>query len=381
MIGTITITCSGLFAATGYASAAKLGPKAYRQYFPQPHFDARSLTMKVQKYVFPMIAWLLVAIVLTAVPVSAQPLGLRTVEFFSPAVDRTMKYNILLPREYDSSTNRYPVLYLLHGLTQNYTVWGMANGAPFYAGLYDDLIVVMPDAGNSWYVNWTESEGGQTNNWESHIVEDVVNHVDWNFRTIARREGRALTGLSMGGYGAITMGLRNPDRFISIGSTSGALEHGRQAARRLRGEAPPRAPRDLTDAQRAEREARRRRANPFIGIEGFNSQVERTLQGREFVTAEDADAYDPFTLVERIESDALPHIYLDCGTEDRLISGARELAGILLERDIAFDYMQMPGRHDAAYWIQSIGRIMGVQYEVMQRALGQRPYGRPRPTN
>ena len=337
--------------------------------------------MRVQKYVFPMIAWLLVAIVLTAVPVSAQPLGLRTVEFFSPAVDRTMKYNILLPREYDSSTNRYPVLYLLHGLTQNYTVWGMANGAPFYAGLYDDLIVVMPDAGNSWYVNWNESEGGQTNNWESHIVEDVVNHVDWNFRTIARCEGRALTGLSMGGYGAITMGLRNPDRFISIGSTSGALEHGRQAARRLRGEAPPRVPRDLTDAQRAEREARRRRANPFIGIEGFNSQVERTLQGREFVTAEDADAYDPFTLVERIESGALPHIYLDCGTEDRLISGARELAGILLERDIAFDYMQMPGRHDAAYWIQSIGRIMGVQYEVMQRALGQRPYGRPRRTN
>ena len=144
---------------------------------------------------------------------NAQELDLQTVEFHSAAIDRTTKYNILLPREYHASTNRYPVLYLLHGLTQNYTAWGLSNGAPFYAGLYDDLIVVMPDAGNSWYTNWEESEDGQANNWADHIVKDVINHVDWKFRTIARREGRAITGLSMGGYGALTLGLRNPDLF------------------------------------------------------------------------------------------------------------------------------------------------------------------------
>ena len=151
----------------------------------------------------------------------------HTVEFYSPAVERTMKYNILLPRDYDLSSERYPVLYLLHGLTQNFTAWGLSNGSPYYAGLYDDLIVVMPDAGNSWYVNWAPNKDGRPNNWEDHIVHDVVNHVDWNFRTIARREGRAIAGLSMGGFGAITLGLRNPEMFISIGSTSGALEHAR----------------------------------------------------------------------------------------------------------------------------------------------------------
>ena len=109
--------------------------------------------------------------------------------------------------------------------------------------------------------------------------------------------------------------------------------------------------------------------------------MERTPEGTEFVTAEDADAYDPFTLIDQVPQEALPHIYLDCGTEDRLISGARELAGILMERDIPFDYMQMAGRHDADYWIQSIGRSIGVQYEVMQRALGQRPSGRRRASN
>jgi putative tributyrin esterase len=326
-------------------------------------------------------ALLTTLVAFTAAPVAAQPLALDTVEFFSPAVDRAMKYNIVLPRGYEESTQRYPVLYLLHGLTQNYTAWGLSNGTPFYAGLYDDLIVVMPDAGNSWYVNWTAEEDGQKNNWEDHIITDVINHVDWNFRTIAQREGRAITGLSMGGYGAITLGLRHPEMFISIGSTSGALEHARQIARRMRGEAPARQARQRTAAEQAEREARLRRPNPLIGIDGFSSQTERSPNGQEFPTAEDADAYDPFKIIATLDNEVLPHIYLDCGTEDRLIAGARELASILLERDVPFDYMQMGGAHNAAYWIQSVGRITAVQYEVMQRALGQRPSGRRRATS
>ena len=86
--------------------------------------------------------------------------------------------------------------------------------------------------------------------------------------------------------------------------------------------------------------------------------------------------YDPFKLIAHVPKEKMPHIYLDCGTEDRLIAGARALAAIMLEKNIPFDYMQMPGEHNSAYWIQSIGRIIGVQYEVMQRALGQRPVGR-----
>mgnify|MGYP002632399216 CR=1 FL=1 len=336
----------------------------------RPHTSARAVAVTAA-----LVATLVASF---AAPVTAQSLELETVEFFSPAVDRAMKYNIVLPRDYEQSTQRYPVLYLLHGLTQNYTAWGLSNGTPFYAGLYDDLIVVMPDAGNSWYVNWTAEAGGQKNNWEDHIITDVVNHVDWNYRTIARREGRAITGLSMGGYGAITLGLRHPEMFISIGSTSGALEHARQIARRMRGESPPRQAQPRTAAEEAERAAQLRRPNPLIGIDGFSSQTERSPDGQEFPTAEDADAYDPFMLLATLDNEVLPHIYLDCGTEDRLIAGARELASILMERNVPFDYMQMRGAHNATYWIQSIGRITAVQYEVMQRALGQRPSGRRR---
>ena len=299
----------------------------------------------------------------------------HTVEFYSPAVERTMKYNILLPEGYDASDERYPVLYLLHGLTSNYTAWSRM-GTAFYAGVAGNLIVVMPDAGNSWYVNWAENDEGQRNDWEDHIVKDVIGHVDGNYRTISQREGRAISGLSMGGFGGLTLGLRHPEIFVSIGSTSGALSYARSAAARARGETPPRAAPERTAEEQAAREARRARVNPSIGIEGFSSQAERTPPGRAFATAEDADAYDPFKLVLQVAQEDLPHIYLDSGTEDRLIGDARAFAQVLFENDVPFDFMQMPGGHNGDYWIQSLGHIVSIQYEVMRRALGERPVRR-----
>ncbi len=305
----------------------------------------------------PVRASLLTVLLLSlATTVLAQE-QVHTIEFYSPAVDRTMKYNIVLPPEYESSNERYPVLYLLHGLTQSYTAWGN-QGVPDYGEIFDDLIVVMPDGFNSWYINYAESAGGETNNWEDHIVQDVVGHVDGNYRTIARREGRAITGLSMGGYGGLTLGLRNPDMFVSIGSTSGAISYGRDEARRLREGRPPR-----TGGAIRPRAA---------------SQTERNPQGQQFLTAEDADAYDPFVLIHQVSPDQIPHIYLDSGTEDGLIAPAREFAMVLFENDIPFDFMQMPGGHNGTYWTQSVGHIMSIQYEVMRRALGERPSRQPR---
>src|SRR5439155_141624 len=153
-------------------------------------------------------------------------------EFQSDAVGRKMKYNIVLPANYEKGTERYPVLYLLHGLSGNYTNWA-GMGVPTYARNYD-LIVVMADGGNSWYVNWAKSEEGQKNNWEDCIAKDLVSHVDKNYRTIAKREGRAINGLSMGGFGGLTVGLRNPDLFCSIGSHSGAVAYAKQAGERMK---------------------------------------------------------------------------------------------------------------------------------------------------
>jgi putative tributyrin esterase len=291
---------------------------------------------------------------------------IQTGEFFSESVGRTTKYNIALPRGYDTSDRRYPVLYLLHGLSQNYQAWGR-QGVGFYAPFFD-MIIVMPDAGNSWYVNWATSEGEQKNNWEDHVVDDVIGHIDATYRTIARREGRAINGLSMGGYGGLMLGLRHPDLFVSIGSHSGALEYARANGEQLRrGGSSRERPRSPAD------EARRRQPNPEIAIGGFSSQIERTPLGEPFVTIEDTARYDPFTLVRRVPRDQLPHIYVDCGTDDGLIDAAKAFIQILLDDDIPFDFMQMPGGHNPGYWTQALGHSMSIQYEVMQRALGRRP--------
>ncbi len=283
----------------------------------------------------------------------------QTIEFDAPSVGRTLKYNIILPKDYEDSQQRFPTLYLLHGLTSNYTAWARMR-VPDYAANYD-LIVVMPDAGNSWYVNWAKSEEGQKNDWEHYMINDLIGHVDENFRTIPRREGRAINGLSMGGYGALMLGLRHPDLFCSIGSHSGALTYARSMRARVEGQA--------RDAGARGRREPSNREDPRIGVAGFSSQVDRTPKGVAFATVEECDGYDPFKLVLQVPKDQLPHIYIDCGTEDRLISGARALADVLRENTIPFTYAESPGAHRPPYWSREVGHSMAVQYAIIQRNL------------
>jgi putative tributyrin esterase len=293
-------------------------------------------------------------------PASAQPLPVKTVEFNSEAVGRKMKYNIVLPPCYLHTTDRYPVLYLLHGLTSNYTAWARM-GVPDYARAYD-LIVVMPDVGNSWYVNWAKSDEGQKNNWEDAIIKDLIGHVDATYHTVAKREGRAINGLSMGGYGGLMLGLKHPDMFCSVGSHSGAIAWAKQSADRLKAgtEAPKKTKTPATTV------------DPKIGIEGFSSQAERTPKGQMFADAERALANDPFQLVLAIPRDKLPHIYLDCGTEDFLIKSNVEFAKLLIEKQIPLTYAQSGGKHDAPYWTREVGHSMAVQYAILQRNLAKK---------
>ena len=293
----------------------------------------------------------------------AEPLPVKTVEFASEAVGRKMKYNIVLPARYEQTTDRYPVLYLLHGLTSNYTAWARM-GVPDYARAYD-LIVVMPDVGNSWYVNWAKSEEGQKNNWEDAIIKDLIGHVDSTYRTIAKREGRAINGLSMGGYGGLMLGLKHPDMFCSVGSHSGAIAWGKQAAERFKsGTDAPKKAKALSTA-----------VDPKIGIDGFSSQVERSPKGQLFADADNALANDPFQLVLSIPRDKLPHLYIDCGTEDTLIKSNLEFVKLLMEKQIPFTFAESGGGHNAPYWTREVGHSMAVQFAIMQRSLNKAAAG------
>jgi putative tributyrin esterase len=317
----------------------------------------------MKKTLFPLPAllalWLALptAVIARDVP-PKQDTSVKTVEFTGESVGRKLKYNIALPPKYDQSTDRYPVLYLLHGYTSNYTAWARL-GAGDYARAYD-LIVVMPDVGNSWYVNWAKSDEGQKNAWED-FIKDLIGHVDSTYRTIAKREGRAINGLSMGGYGGLMLGLRHPDMFCSIGSESGAIAFARQVGQRLKdGKGIPKPTRPLSTEP-----------DPKIGIEGFNSQVERSPKGTLFSSPEECAAYDPFQLVLQVPKDKLPHICIDCGTEDRLLADGQEFEKLLKENKIPFTYAQSPGQHKGPYWAREVGHAMAIQYVIIQRNLAE----------
>jgi putative tributyrin esterase len=167
----------------------------------------------------------------------------------------------------------------------------------------------------------------------------------------------------MGGFGGLTLGLRHPDLFCSIGSHSGALSIARGAGDRLRsGQAVAKRKNQPSDAP-----------NVQIQIEGFRSQAERTPKGKLFLKAEDADAADPFKLVLAVPKDKLPHIYLDCGTEDRLVAGSREFAKLLMEHNIPFVYAESPGGHTGQYWAREINTSVAVQYAILKRNLASKP--------
>ena len=290
--------------------------------------------------------------------IGLKPLVVTEVKFYSESLQRNMFMNVVLPRGYKKSDIRYPVLYLCHGLTSNYHEFEYV-GVPEYLNRFD-MIAVMVDVGNSWYVNWAKSEDNQHNNFADYICKDVIGYVDTHYRTIADRKGRAISGISMDGFGAMSLGLTHPELFCSIASHSGALEWAADQRKRMeRGEKPwviwEQVLKDTVTRYRD------------IDIPGYSTFAERTPKGQPFLKPEDADAVDPFKLVLQIPKDKLPHIYLDCGTEDPLITSTRKFMQLLLKNNIPFVYGQSGGIHEEDYWGRELSISMSVQYAVMLR--------------
>jgi S-formylglutathione hydrolase FrmB len=129
--------------------------------------------------------------------------------------------NVLLPDDYDeTSTRRYPVMYLLHGGLQDFRKWDLQDDIrTLTAGRR--IIVVMPDGGNAgWYSNPITSFAGPRN-WETFHIQQLIPWIDANFRTYAEYDGRAVSGFSMGGFGALKYAAKYYGHFASVSSHSG----------------------------------------------------------------------------------------------------------------------------------------------------------------
>lgn len=143
-------------------------------------------------------------------------------EISSATLARKWSYAVYLPSGYDTETLRYPVLYLLHGNGQTLFDWANSGhiqataDAMMAAGDIPPAIIVMPDAGTTWFVDRKEKM-------ESAVMHDLIPDVERTFRTLTTREGRFVGGLSMGGFGAMRFALKYPEMFGAAALLSPAI--------------------------------------------------------------------------------------------------------------------------------------------------------------
>lgn len=247
------------------------------------------------------------------------PHAVRDGRFQSAALGRSMPYRVLLPAAYETSSRRYPVLYLLHGLDGHATDW-VARTAIARHAAGREVIIVTPEGANSWYVNWHD---GARERWEDYLTDDLVREIDTRFRTDARREARYIAGLSMGGYGAIRIGLRHPHLYAMAASFSGAF----QAAR----------------------------LETYGWTEGLRDEFARAFGP---VDGPHRAAHDLHAIARTVSAAGLPSIYFDCGTSDPFLPANRALAAILHERKIPYEYREVPGAHNWPYWDRQIVELL-----------------------
>jgi putative tributyrin esterase len=250
----------------------------------------------------------------------------RTIPFESKLVGKTLPYNVVLPVDYDqpaSKNKRYPVVYLLHGLSGHYTDWLEKTKLVDYAAAYD-FIIVMPEGNDGWY---TDSASVLSNKYESYILQELIPDVEERFRASSEREGRAIAGLSMGGYGAIKFGLKHPDKFAFAASLSGAFGAASWTEQ------------DLKDP---------------------GSRRDSVLQTFGPANSGTRAVNDVLKLAREAKPEALPYLFVDCGTEDFLFSDNRQFVNLLLERKIQHEYRQLPGSHTWQFWDSQVQEVLRV---------------------
>jgi putative tributyrin esterase len=260
----------------------------------------------------------------SAAAASGGSLTVKNETFHSASLGREMHYRIYLPKAYAQSERRFPVLYLLHGIYGRFTDWDTQSHLRHYAQNLD-LIIVMPDAGDSWYVN---SASAPQNRFEDYIVKDVIQQVDGNYRTAAARESRAIAGVSMGGYGALNLSLKHPDLFVFAGSVSGAIN----------------APTDLGPRQPDFQ------ANllQVFGLAGSATRAEN----------------DIFVLLKHADVARLPYIYLACGESDPFFPLNQQFAAQLLDQHAHYEFHKAPGAHEWKFWDKAARNLLP---SVMQK--------------
>jgi len=252
----------------------------------------------------------------------------------SSLMQRELPFRVILPENYEASKANYPVLYLLHGLFGSCDNWLELTGIESY--LADkNFITILSEGGNNWY---SDSATIETDKFESSFINELIPAVEAAYGIGENRETRAIAGLSMGGFGALKFALKRPELFIFAGSMSGAFN-----ASQLTG---------------TEENADWQELFPSI-LEVFGNEHSPTRV--------ENDLYGIIRKIPAEKKSFVPFIYFDCGTQDGFLKVNRELAELLQEKELAFQFEEISGGHDWIYWDKQLRVILKLVEETFSR--------------
>ena len=233
---------------------------------------------------------------------------MRDVAFHSRALNREMRYRVFLPE--NAGNRKLPVIYLLHGGGGTFRDWSNYSDVAQFAAA--GLLLVMPQGDYSYYTNAVQRPQDR---YEDYVVDDLRADVETRFPARSDRAGRAIVGVSMGGFGAIKLALDHPDKFVFAGALSPAIDVPRRKFtwRRLN------------------------QSRQFEAMFGPDGSATRRSS-------------DPFFLVTRADSKSVPYFYLVCGTQESLLAPNREFSALLGRYGIAHEFHIAPGGHEWNRW-------------------------------
>ena len=238
--------------------------------------------------------------------------------FFSETLALSVSAHVILPEVRAAKRRLHPTLFLLHGLSDDHTMWTRRTSIERYAA-ERNLAVIMPAVGRSFY----QDTAGGARYW-TFLSEELPAQMRSFFPLSEKRADNFAAGLSMGGYGALRLALSHPGKFAAVASFSGALDY----VRRLRESGKPR-----SRISKAE----------WNAIAGPAAKAEGT-------------ASDLFHLAKRAASrrGPKPAVWLSCGTEDEIIGDTRSFHSHLDTLGWKHHNEESPGAHDWAYWDRQI---------------------------
>lgn len=243
-----------------------------------------------------------------------------TLDIPSVAMQKTYRAAVVLPDAYAESEAAFPVMYLLHGGGGQFSDWHTQTPDSLLLHRLADqyrLIIVTPEGERLG--GYIDSPVQPDNLFETYITQEVIAKIDATYRTVRNRRGRVITGLSMGGHGALYLATRHPELYCAAGSMSGAL--------------------DLDPTHW--------KISPEFA-EQIKPGFARIL-GPLDATPDLYAAYSVVHKVEQMKNNHLPMI-IDCGVDDFLLESNRELHRRLVYARVPHTYSEMPGGHTWDYW-------------------------------